>query len=79
MIKVFDQIPSLMLERCGFPTNYNLLNDDQKDLLEFIYEMVPKAQETRIDDIQEDLDYLTDDIQALKENLDNLIKKIQRS
>ena len=78
MIKFFDKIPTIYLERCGFPINYNLLNDDQKDLLECIFELVPKHHESKVDDLQEDLDYLAQDVHEIKERLTTLIQKLQK-
>jgi len=78
MIKFFDKIPTIYLERCGVPINYNLLNDDQKDLLECIFELVPKHHESKVDDLQEDLDYLAQDVQEIKERLTTLIQKLQK-
>ena len=75
----YEEIPFLLLERAGFPTNSAWLNDDQRRLLEHIFyeryaELDAKSRQAKeyIEELEDEQRYLQDKCADLRYELKNL-------
>jgi len=75
----YEEIPFLLLERAGFPTNSAWLNDDQRRLLEHIFyeryaELDAKSRQAKeyIEELEDEQRHLEDKCADLRHELKNL-------
>lgn len=69
MNKHYDNVPYLVLERNGFPTSYNLLRDDQKELIDYIGDAVEKSYEEEVEELRSELELTMAALKMLKEDI----------
>ena len=75
----YEEIPFNLLTRAGFPTNSVWLNDEQRSLLEYIFNERYKLLEIKLNssykyihDLEDEQRYLEDRVADLQHELKNL-------
>ena len=75
----YEEIPFNLLTRAGFPTNSVWLNDEQRSLLEYIFNERYKLLEIKLDgsykyihDLEDEQRYLEDRVADLQHELKDL-------
>ena len=78
-IDIYKDLPYLTLERCGFSSNYYMLNFDQKELMDTIAATVAEKFLDEIKALQEELETMNWDLEDYKSRLEELEVKIKES
>tara|TARA_A100000172_G_scaffold29988_1_gene17883 strand:+ start:1749 stop:2009 length:261 start_codon:yes stop_codon:yes gene_type:complete len=68
----YEEIPFILLERAGFPTNSAWLSDDQRHLLEYIFNERYKLLEVKISQAKEYIEELEDEQRFLEDKVADL-------
>jgi hypothetical protein len=68
----YEEIPFVLLERAGFPTNSAWLNDDQRSLLEHIFYERFKLLTNKLDRSYDYIHELEDEQQTLEDKVADL-------
>mgnify|MGYP003120919779 CR=1 FL=1 len=75
----YEEIPFVLLDRAGFPTNSAWLNDEQRSLLEHIFNERYKLLESKLNssykyihDLEDEQRYLEDRVADLQHELKDL-------
>lgn len=78
-IDFYKDLPYLTLERCGFSSNYYMLNFDQRELMDSISETIGEKYLDQIRALQEELDTINWDLEDYKSRLEQLEQNIKDS
>tara|TARA_R100001594_G_scaffold140419_1_gene185520 strand:- start:6 stop:266 length:261 start_codon:yes stop_codon:yes gene_type:complete len=68
----YEEIPFVLLERAGFPTNSAWLSDDQRRLLEYVFNERYKLLEVKISQAKEYIEELEDEQRFLEDKVADL-------
>ena len=68
----YEEIPFTLLERAGFPINSAWLSDDQRRLLEYIFNERYKLLEVKISQAKEYIEELEDEQRFLEDKVADL-------
>ena len=70
--KHYEEIPFSLLERAGFPTNSAWLNDDQRRLLEYIFDERYRLLDVKVAQAKEYIEELEDEQRFLEDKVADL-------
>lgn len=79
VIDIYKDLPYLTLERCGFPSNYYMMNIDQRDLMDTITTTIAEKFLDEIKALHEELETMNWDLEDYKSRLEELEVKIKES
>lgn len=78
-IDIYKDLPYLTLERCGFPSNYYMMNIDQRDLMDTITTTIAEKFLDEIKALHDELEAINWDLEDYKSRLEDLEVKIKES
>lgn len=77
MKEAYSEIPISVLERNGFPTNWLLLNDDQRDLVKWFLNRTEELSST-VERLEEQKEILEDQLTDLEYELHDKIADLEK-
>lgn len=77
MKEAYSEIPISVLERNGFPTNWLLLNDDQRDLVKWFLNREEELSST-VERLEEQKEILEDQLTDLEYELHDKIADLEK-